>query len=116
VIVLDEWAAGQDPHFRRVFYEASAELKARGKIVVCVTHDDRWFRPRRTGSCRMNEADSPRISPKTSAGRESPLRLPRRMHLDLAGRGAVSQSAGVSGRGIQVLESHAEAAPASCPT
>ena len=44
VIVLDEWAAGQDPHFRRVFYEAILpELKARGKIVICVTHDDRWF-------------------------------------------------------------------------
>jgi putative pyoverdin transport system ATP-binding/permease protein len=44
VIVLDEWAAGQDPYFRRVFYEAILpELKARNKIVVCVTHDDRWF-------------------------------------------------------------------------
>jgi putative pyoverdin transport system ATP-binding/permease protein len=44
VIVLDEWAAGQDPHFRRVFYETLlAELKARSKIVICVTHDDRWF-------------------------------------------------------------------------
>jgi putative pyoverdin transport system ATP-binding/permease protein len=43
-IVLDEWAAGQDPHFRRVFYEALLpELKAAGKIVICVTHDDRWF-------------------------------------------------------------------------
>jgi putative ATP-binding cassette transporter len=44
VIVLDEWAAGQDPHFRRVFYETLLpELKAEGKIVICVTHDDRWF-------------------------------------------------------------------------
>jgi putative pyoverdin transport system ATP-binding/permease protein len=44
VIVLDEWAAGQDPHFRRVFYESLLpELKSRGKIVICVTHDDRWF-------------------------------------------------------------------------
>jgi putative ATP-binding cassette transporter len=44
VIVLDEWAAGQDPHFRRVFYETLLpELKAQGKIVICVTHDDRWF-------------------------------------------------------------------------
>jgi putative pyoverdin transport system ATP-binding/permease protein len=44
VIVLDEWAAGQDPHFRRVFYETLLpELKAAGKIVICVTHDDRWF-------------------------------------------------------------------------
>lgn len=44
VIVLDEWAADQDPHFRRAFYEELLpELKARGKIVICVTHDDRWF-------------------------------------------------------------------------
>lgn len=44
VIVLDEWAADQDPHFRSIFYEELLpDLKARGKIVICVTHDDRWF-------------------------------------------------------------------------
>jgi putative pyoverdin transport system ATP-binding/permease protein len=44
VMVLDEWAAGQDPYFRRIFYETLLpELKAQGKIVICVTHDDRWF-------------------------------------------------------------------------
>ncbi len=44
VIMLDEWAADQDPHFRRIFYEELLpDLKARGKIVICVTHDDRWF-------------------------------------------------------------------------
>lgn len=44
VIVLDEWAADQDPHFRRIFYEELLpDFKARGKIVICVTHDDRWF-------------------------------------------------------------------------
>ena len=44
VIVLDEWAADQDPHFRRIFYEKLLpKLKARGKIIICVTHDDRWF-------------------------------------------------------------------------
>jgi putative ATP-binding cassette transporter len=44
IVVLDEWAAGQDPHFRRVFYEEILpELKQQGKIVICVTHDDRWF-------------------------------------------------------------------------
>jgi putative ATP-binding cassette transporter len=44
VIVLDEWAADQDPHFRHVFYEELLpEMKARGKIVICVSHDDRWF-------------------------------------------------------------------------
>lgn len=44
VLVLDEWAADQDPHFRRVFYEELLpELRAEGRIVICVTHDDRWF-------------------------------------------------------------------------
>jgi putative ATP-binding cassette transporter len=44
VIVLDEWAADQDPHFRRIFYEELLQdLKARGKVIICVTHDDRWF-------------------------------------------------------------------------
>lgn len=44
VIVLDEWAADQDPHFRAIFYEELLpQLKAEGKIVICVTHDDRWF-------------------------------------------------------------------------
>jgi cyclic peptide transporter len=44
VIVLDEWAADQDPHFRCIFYEKLLpELKTRGKIIICVTHDDRWF-------------------------------------------------------------------------
>lgn len=44
MIVLDEWAADQDPHYRHVFYrELLPELKSAGKIVICVTHDDRWF-------------------------------------------------------------------------
>ena len=44
IIVLDEWAADQDPHFRRAFYEEILpDLRARRKIVICVTHDDRWF-------------------------------------------------------------------------
>jgi putative ATP-binding cassette transporter len=45
VIVLDEWAADQDPQFRRFFYEELLpELKALGKIVICVSHDDDWFK------------------------------------------------------------------------
>lgn len=44
VIVLDEWAADQDPHFRAIFYEELLpELRAMNKIVICVSHDDRWF-------------------------------------------------------------------------
>ncbi|MEI8396699.1 MAG: ATP-binding cassette domain-containing protein [Rhodospirillaceae bacterium] len=44
VLVLDEWAADQDPHFRKIFYEQLLpEFRARGRIVVCVTHDDHYF-------------------------------------------------------------------------
>ncbi|QUM84281.1 cyclic peptide export ABC transporter [Moritella sp. 28] len=44
IIVLDEWAADQDPTFRRIFYtELLPELKARGKTIIAITHDDHYF-------------------------------------------------------------------------
>ena len=44
VHVFDEWAADQDPEFRRYFYEELLPaLKRRGKTVIAVTHDDRYF-------------------------------------------------------------------------
>ena len=42
--LFDEWAADQDPEFKRVFYfEILPALRVRGKAVVAVTHDDRFF-------------------------------------------------------------------------
>jgi putative ATP-binding cassette transporter len=42
--LFDEWAADQDPTFKRVFYmELLPELKARGKTVIVITHDDAYF-------------------------------------------------------------------------
>ncbi|OXI34759.1 cyclic peptide transporter [Burkholderia sp. AU16741] len=42
--VFDEWAADQDPLFRDVFYrQLLPELKARGKTVLVISHDDRYF-------------------------------------------------------------------------
>jgi putative ATP-binding cassette transporter len=44
LLVLDEWAADQDPGFRRKFYEVILPaLKQSGIAVVAATHDDRWF-------------------------------------------------------------------------
>jgi len=44
VYIFDEWAADQDPRFKRIFYlEFLAELKARGKTVVVISHDDRYY-------------------------------------------------------------------------
>jgi putative ATP-binding cassette transporter len=42
--VFDEWAAGQDPAFKNVFYtQLLPELRSRGKTVMVITHDDRYF-------------------------------------------------------------------------
>ncbi|AMV44442.1 cyclic peptide export ABC transporter [Paraburkholderia caribensis] len=42
--LFDEWAADQDPSFKAVFYEQLLpELRGRGKTVVVITHDDRYF-------------------------------------------------------------------------
>ncbi len=44
IYLFDEWAADQDPMFRKTFYQRLLpELKSRGKTVVAVTHDDRYF-------------------------------------------------------------------------
>ena len=41
---FDEWAADQDPEYKKVFYtELLPELKRRGKSVVVITHDDGYF-------------------------------------------------------------------------
>jgi putative ATP-binding cassette transporter len=43
-LVFDEWAADQDPVFKEVFYrELLPELKAQGKAVLVISHDDRYF-------------------------------------------------------------------------
>lgn len=44
IYIFDEWAADQDPTFKKVFYEQLLpDLKRRGKTVVAITHDDRYF-------------------------------------------------------------------------
>ncbi|MFV3406497.1 cyclic peptide export ABC transporter [Pseudomonas sp. NY15463] len=44
VLVFDEWAADQDPTFRRIFYtELLPDLKRQGKTIIVISHDDRYF-------------------------------------------------------------------------
>ncbi|OZD82104.1 hypothetical protein CH273_09770 [Rhodococcus sp. 05-339-2] len=44
VVVLDEWAAEQDPENRHRFYtDILPRIRDEGRIVIVVTHDDRYF-------------------------------------------------------------------------
>ena len=44
ILVLDEWAADQDPMFRRQFYrDILPLLRERGHTIIAVTHDSRFF-------------------------------------------------------------------------
>lgn len=44
LLVFDEWAADQDPKFKQTFYhEILPLLKSKGKAVVVISHDDRYF-------------------------------------------------------------------------
>lgn len=39
--LFDEWAADQDPEFRRAFYDRFLpDLRARGRLVIAITHDE----------------------------------------------------------------------------
>lgn len=44
VLLLDEWAADQDPQFRRTFYRVLLpQLRAMGKTLIVISHDDHYF-------------------------------------------------------------------------
>jgi len=44
ILILDEWAADQDPSFRRHFYlELLPLIRAEGRTVVAITHDEAYF-------------------------------------------------------------------------
>jgi putative ATP-binding cassette transporter len=63
VYVFDEWAADQDPQFREVFYfEILPELKRRGKAVVVISHDDRYY----GGADRVVKLDAGRVVEESS--------------------------------------------------
>jgi len=44
IYLFDEVAADQDPQFRKFFYrELLQQMKARGKVIIAITHDDHYF-------------------------------------------------------------------------
>lgn len=44
IYLFDEWAADQDPQFKEIFYlQLLPELKARGKSVFVISHDDHYY-------------------------------------------------------------------------
>ncbi|MCI0735660.1 MAG: cyclic peptide export ABC transporter [Beijerinckiaceae bacterium] len=64
--LFDEWAAEQDPVFREIFYaQILPQLKARGKTIIVITHDDRYFhladRVLRLNAGKIEEAAARRL-------------------------------------------------------
>lgn len=44
LLLLDEWAADQDPQYRRIFYDRIIpQLKKMGKTLLVISHDDQYF-------------------------------------------------------------------------
>ena len=67
VYVFDEWAADQDPSYKETFYlRLLPGLRARGKCVIVITHDDRYFR----FGDRVLKLEAGRIVGRASGARE----------------------------------------------
>lgn len=44
IYLFDEWAAGLDPYYKKVFYKKLIpDLKAQGKTIFAITHDETYF-------------------------------------------------------------------------
>lgn len=76
IYAFDEWAADQDPGFRKYFYdEILSELKARGKTILVASHDDRYFhladRIVTLENGRIRSIENPRPKPLPSTRHDS---------------------------------------------
>lgn len=68
ILVLDEWAADQDPEFRKKFYHVILPaLRDFGLLIVAVTHDEHYFQD---GDRHLNMADG-RLSPPSRLQEEA---------------------------------------------
>lgn len=71
ILLLDEWAADQDPHFRREFYQVLLPLMQQmGKTLFAISHDDSYFRH----ADRLLEMRSGRLFELTGEAREAASR------------------------------------------
>ncbi|HEY1844857.1 MAG TPA: multidrug ABC transporter permease/ATP-binding protein [Buttiauxella sp.] len=71
IILLDEWAADQDPHFRREFYQTLLPLMQQmGKTIFAISHDDHYF----IHADRLLEMRQGQLSELTGHERESASR------------------------------------------
>lgn len=44
IYIFDEWAADQDPEYKKLFYtDILPSIRALNKLVIVITHDDRYF-------------------------------------------------------------------------
>jgi putative ATP-binding cassette transporter len=60
IYLFDEWAADQDPLFKEIFYhQLLPELKAKGKALIVISHDDRYYHV----ADRVIKLDSGKIQP-----------------------------------------------------
>lgn len=65
IYLFDEWASDQDPLFKEIFYrQILPGLKARGKTVIVISHDDRYYGV----ADRITKLDYGRIDNGSSSG------------------------------------------------
>jgi putative pyoverdin transport system ATP-binding/permease protein len=70
LLMLDEWAADQDPEFRRKFYyDLLPELKRAGETVVAISHDDRYLDEMDVPARRLRMEDGRIVAQQTVGNR-----------------------------------------------
>jgi putative ATP-binding cassette transporter len=70
VLVMDEWAADQDPYFRKKFYtEILPLLKQEDITIIAITHDDKYY------NCadRLYKMDYGKLKEESIRMHEAPL-------------------------------------------
>lgn len=68
ILLLDEWAADQDPQFRRIFYrDLLPRLQQMGKTIIAISHDDHYFQH----ADRLLEMRQGQLSELTGAKRDA---------------------------------------------